>query len=265
MRIFERSFRYAIAAAAAALAAGAMPASAQTPILPVLDHIHLNVPDQAKAVEWYQKYFGGRPMTEAPDRLMLGETRLIFLRNDKAQPSTGSALDHIGFSFTDLDAKMKEFEAAGIKIVTPVRDVPGLFKLGFVEDPWGTRIEVVQDTEKLGLHHVHLRAPDPATTLAWYKEKFAGEPGKMKERLDGLTWGGVWLVVQRGDATPSEGHAIDHIGWRTPNLAAKTTELKGQTVKFTTEPRPLTLASGTVVNFAYLEGPAGAKIELVQR
>ena len=49
------------------------------------------------------------------------------------------------------------------------------------------------------------------------------------------------------------------------DLAAKTTELKGQGVKFTTEPRPLKLAGGATVNFAYLEGPAGAKIELVQR
>ena len=263
MRLFEPSFLYVVCAASAL--AAAVPASAQTPILPVLDHIHLGVPDQAKAVEWYQKFFGGQPMTEAPDRVMLGETRLIFLRNEKAQPSSGSGLDHIGFSFADLDAKMKELEAAGIKVVTPVRDVPGLFKLGFVEDPWGTRIEVVQDSEKLGLHHVHLRAPDPATTLAWYKDKFAGESGKMKDRIDGLKWAGVWLLVQRGDATPSEGHAIDHIGWRTPNLAAKTAELKAQTVTFTTEPRPLKLASGTVVNFAYLEGPSGAKIELVQR
>ena len=240
-------------------------AAAQTPVMPVVDHIHLNVPDQAKGVEWYQKTFGGKPITEAPDRLMFGDTRLIFLKNDKAQPSTGSALDHIGFSVADLDAKMKEFETGGVKVVNPVRDVAGLFKLAFVEDPWGTRIEVVQDPEKLGLHHVHLRAPDPAATLAWYKEKFGGDTGKLKDRIDGVRYGGVWILVQRGDATPSEGHAIDHIGWRTPNLDAKTTELKAQSVKFTTEPRPLKLASGTMVNFAYLEGPAGAKIELVQR
>jgi lactoylglutathione lyase len=189
---------------------------------------------------------------------MYGDTRLIFLKNDKGQPSTGSAIDHIGFSVADLDAKMKEFETAGVKIVNPVRDVPGLFKLAFVEDPWGTRIEVVQDSEKLGLHHVHLRAPDPAATLAWYKEKFGGETAKLKDRIDGLTFSGVWLLVQRGDATPSEGHAVDHI-------AAKTTEYKGQGVKFITEPRPLKLASGVMVNFAYVEGPAGAKIELVQR
>ena len=244
---------------------GAAAARAQTPILPIVDHIHLNVPDQAKAVEWYQKAFGGKTLSEAPDRLLLGDTRLIFLRNDKGTPSTGSALDHIGFSVVDLDATMKALEADGAKVVTPARDVPGLFKLAFVDDPWGTRIEVVQDPEKLGLHHVHLRAPDPVATLAWYKEKFGGDTAKLKDRIDGLRYSGVWVLVQRGDATPSEGHAIDHIGWQTPNLAAKTAELKAQNVKFTTEPRPLKLASGTMVNFAYLEGPAGAKIELVQR
>jgi catechol 2,3-dioxygenase-like lactoylglutathione lyase family enzyme len=238
---------------------------ADTPILPILDHIHLNVPDQAKAVEWYQKNLGGQPMTEAPDRLMLGDTRLIFLRNANGQPSNGSALDHLGFSFADVDAKMKELEAAGAKVVSPVREASGVFKLGFVEDPWGTRLEVVQDSEQLGLHHVHLRAPDTAAALAWYKEKFGGESAKLKDRLDGLRYTGVWLLVQRGDAVPSEGHAIDHIGWRTTDLAAKTTELKAQNVQFTTEPRPLRLAGGATVTFAYLEGPAGAKIELVQR
>src|SRR3954467_5062237 len=239
--------------------------SAQTRVAPIVDHIHFKVPDQARGVGWYKKYFGGKPMTEAPDRLMFGDTRLIFLKNDKGQPSAGSSLDHIGFSVADLDAKMKDFEAAGVKVVNPVRDVAGLFKLAFVEDPWGTRIEVVQDSEKLGLHHVHLRAPDPAATLAFYKEKFAGDTAKLKDRLDGVKLSGVWLLVQRGDAVPSEGHAIDHIGFRTADLAAKTTELKAQSVKFTTEPRPLKLASGTMVNFAYLEGPAGAKVELVQR
>jgi catechol 2,3-dioxygenase-like lactoylglutathione lyase family enzyme len=261
MRVLGRLF---VCAALAVAALTARPA-AQAPILPVLDHIHLNVPDQAKGVEWYQKNFGGQSMTEAPDRLMFGETRLIFLRNANGQPSTGSALDHIGFSFADLDARMKEIEAAGVKVVTPVRDVAGLFKLAFIEDPWGTRIELVQDADKLGLHHVHLRAPDTVAALAWYKDKMGGESGKLKDRIDGLKYSGVWLLAQRGDATPSEAHAIDHIGWRTTNLNAKTAELKGQGVKFTTEPTLLRLASGTTVNYAYLEGPAGAKIELVQR
>jgi catechol 2,3-dioxygenase-like lactoylglutathione lyase family enzyme len=247
----------------------ALGAGAQTPTLPY-DHIHLNVPDQAKAVEWYQKNFGGKPTAEAPERLMFGSTRLIFLKNANGQPSAGSSIDHIGFSFADLDAKMKELEAAGVKVVTPVRDVPNLFKLGFVEDPWGTKIEVVQDTELLGLHHIHLRAPEPEDGFAWLLGKFGGERTKLKGRIDAVKYSApgfsdMWVLVQKGDATPSEGRAIDHIGWRVTDLNAKIAELKTKAVKVTTEPRPLTLADKTTLYYAYVEGPAGAKVELVQR
>jgi lactoylglutathione lyase len=260
-----RLFRAVFASALLAGVVSAAPVAAQTPIVPVVDHIHLTVPDIPKGVEWYQKFFKGQSTPEGADRLMFGDTRLNFLRADKSEPSIGTAIDHIGFSVADLDATMRELEAGGVKIVSPAREVAGLFKLAFVEDPWGTRIEVVQDSEKLGLHHIHLRAPDPAATLAWYKEKFGGETAKLKDRLDGVRYTGVWLLVQRGDATPSIGHAIDHIGWRTPNLDAKAKELKAMNVKFTEDPHPLTLASGIKVNISYLEGPAGARIELVQR
>ena len=112
---------------------------------------------------------------------------------------------------------------------------------------------------------MHLRAPDPAQALAWYAEKFGGEPSKLKGRLEALRYGPVWVLVQRGDAVPSDGHAIDHIGFQTTNLAATSKTLKAQSVKVTTEPTPLKLASGVMVNYAYVEGPAGARIELVQR
>jgi catechol 2,3-dioxygenase-like lactoylglutathione lyase family enzyme len=235
------------------------------------DHIHVNVPDPKAAADWYEKYFGGKRITEAPNRLMFGSTRFMFLQKRDAKPSSGSAIDHVGFSFADLDAKMKEFEAAGIKIVTPVRDVPGLFKLGFVEDPWGTRIEVVQDPELLGLHHIHMRGPDPNEVFTWLLAKFGGQRTQFKGRLDAIKYSAagfsdMWILVQKGDAEPSEGHAIDHIGWRSVGPLAKTIdELRGKSVTILTEPRPLPLPNGPTINFAYVAGPAGAKIELVER
>jgi catechol 2,3-dioxygenase-like lactoylglutathione lyase family enzyme len=264
-----RSIMSAIPLSCAFVLSTALAALAQAPTLPY-DHVHLNVPDQAKAVEWYQKNFGGTPTAEAPDRLMFGTTRLIFLKSANGQPSAGSSIDHIGFSFADLDAKMKALEAAGVKVVTPVRDVPNLFKLGFVEDPWGTKIEVVQDSGLLGLHHIHLRAADPAEMFTWLLAKFGGERTKLKGQIDAVKYSAagfsdMWVLVQRGESTPSEGRAIDHIGWRATNLVEKIGELKTAGVKVTTEPRPLTLADKTTIQFAYVEGPAGTKIELVQR
>ena len=141
---------------------------------------------------------------------------------------------------------------------------------GFVEDPWGTRIEVVQDSDLLGLHHIHLRASDTEQAFTWLLEKFGGERTKLKGRIDAVKYAApnfntVWILVQRGDATPSEGHAVDHVGWRVVDLNAKVAELKTKAVKVTSEPRPLRLANGTTIFYAYVEGPAGTKIELVQR
>src|SRR5580692_2862763 len=147
-------------------AIGASNGSAVAQALPY-DHIHLNVPDPHAASIWYEQYFGARRLTEGPDRLMFGSSRLVFTKKADAKPSAGSAVDHIAFSFTDLDAKMKEFTAAGIKIVAPPAETPGLFKSAFVEDPWGTRIEVVQDPELLGLHHIHIRASNPDEVFTW--------------------------------------------------------------------------------------------------
>jgi catechol 2,3-dioxygenase-like lactoylglutathione lyase family enzyme len=241
------------------------PALAQSEFLNILDHIHLAVPDQPKAVEWYGRHFGGQTMAEGPDRLMLGQTRLIFQKNETPQPSAGSVLDHIGFSVADLDATMRQLAASGVKITAPARDVSGLFKLAFIEDPWGTRIEVVQDPQKLGLHHVHVRGPDPAAALAWYGDKFGGKTEKMKGQIDGIQYGDVWVLAQRGDAVPSAGHAIDHIGFRPVNLNETVVRLKAKGVKVTSEPRALTLPSGTTMHIAFIEGLDGVRIELVQR
>jgi len=245
-------------------------AGAQTPTLPY-DHIHLNVPVPADAANWYEKYFGGTRITEAPDRLMFGSTRFMFLRSATGKPSAGSAIDHVGFSFADLDAKMKEFEAAGIKITTPAREVPGLFKLAFVEDPWGTRIEVVQDPELLGLHHIHMRGPNPEEVIGWLLDKFGGKRQQLKGRIDAVRYdaegfSSMWILVQKGEAEPSIGHAIDHIGWRsTKSLTDTITELTAKGVVATSQPRPLALPNGPSINYAYVAGPAGARIELVER
>jgi predicted enzyme related to lactoylglutathione lyase len=232
---------------------------------PIVDHVHLAAPDPAAAVAWYQKYFGGQTMAEAADRLLLGDVRVIFSKRDNALPSQGSAVDHIGFSVADLDGAMKAFQSGGVKIVTPARDVPGLFPLAFIEDPWGTRIEVVQDSAGVGVHHLHLRGMDPTAMLAWYSAQFGGRVDKLKGRIEGIDMSGVWILVQRGEAVPSQGHSIDHIGFRPINVDAAVAELKTRNVKVTTEPRPLTFANGVTARIAFAEAPDGVRIELVQR
>src|SRR5262249_49930689 len=112
---------------------------------------------------------------------------------------------------------------------------------------------------------VHLRGPDPNASLAWYIDKFGGAIGKMKDRIDGIDYGGIWLLAAKGDATPSAGHAIDHIGFRPPHVDNAGAPLQTKNRKGTTEPRPLALPSGVSMRLAFVEGIDGVRIELVQR
>lgn len=264
------TLRPALVAAAAWCAVAAGSAQAPPATFP-FDHVHLNVPDPAAGADWYHAHFGGKRITEAPDRLMFGSTRFMFLKAADAKPSAGSAIDHVGFSVPDLDAKMKELEAAGVKITTPARDVPGLFKLAFVEDPWGARIEVVQDADLLGLHHMHMRSPNPDEAFGWLLSNFGGQRTQLKGRIDAVRYSAdgfsdMWILVTKGEAEPSIGHAIDHIGWRsTGPLSDTIAALVAKGVQKTSEPRPLSLPNGPSINFAYVAGPAGARIELVER
>lgn len=236
----------------------------QTGFADLVDHIHLAAPDQPTAVEWYRTHFGATATPEGPDRAMLGPTRLIFQRSAMPKPSQGSVLGLIGFSVSNLDETVKKLQSAGVRLVMPPMAMQGI-RMAQVVDPWGTLIEVVQDDAKLGLHHIGLVTPDPAASLAWFAETFGGKVTKFRGAVDGINYGGVWLFAGKGSSEPSAGHAIDHIGFRPLNVDGVVAAMKTKNVKVTTEPRPLVLPSGTAMRLAFIEGPGGVRIELVQR
>ena len=245
------------------------------------DLVHIRVPDTARASAWYVTYLGALP-TPAAHRVSIGRTIISFVKTENAPPST--VIDHIGLSYADLDAKMKDFAAGGAKITMAPRHVPGLFKLGFIEDPWGVKIEVVEDPESLGFHHVHLRVPDPEATLNWFQQIFGGERGKLKGRLDGVRYpehpdgygglspgarshGGVWVLAleHAGEAlAPSDLRMIYNIGFQVQDLHEATAALKSKGVEMLTEPRFVSM-EGLPTGLANVRGPDGVRIELLQR
>ena len=254
---------------AALLAAAAVPARAQT--IP-FDHIHVNEP-AAEASQWWEKNIpGGRRITEAPNRIMYGAVRLMFLSPRSSGGSDGSVIEHLGFSVPDLDATMRALAAIDTKVIEPVHNTPGLYRSAMIESPWGTRIQLVQDPELLGLHHVQLRSPDPEAMYKWLLDKFGGERTKLKGQIDSVKYAGVpgfttvYIVAAKGSSVPSTGRVIDHIGWRSMGTIAETKMmLEKKSVELTSQPRPLELPNGPSINFFYVAGPDGTRIEIVER
>ena len=226
-----------------------------------IDNIHIRVADPAQARDWYIKHLGATA-GESGTQVFFGKMLIAIVKTDAPQPSAGSAIDHVGLSFADLDAKMKELQAAGVKIVSPLRDVPGLFKLAFIEDPWGVKLELVQDAERLGFHHIHLSAQDPAASLKWYEDMLGGQRDKLKGRIDGLRYDGIWLLTSKSEAAPapSGGRAVMSVGWRIRDINQAATAFKAKGAKTVVEPR----AIGKLW-YAFFEDPNGAQVELLQR
>jgi catechol 2,3-dioxygenase-like lactoylglutathione lyase family enzyme len=239
----------------------------------------------------------GGNVGETADRVAFGRwsgdhplpLQLIFEVSSTARPSAGSVIDSIGFSLDDLDAKVRELQAAGVKIVTPVTSNGTDWKRAVVEDPWGTRLELVEDQDNLGLHHVNLRVKDPNASLAWYVRAFGGDRAMVKGR-EGIRYRdlGLFYVFASKDETamPSEGHSIDRIAWGPLDLDKVVNDLKTLGVKFSSDTNPRGYPSCNFVGggadeggirrlfctqpdqlphrIVYLEAPDGVKVELVQ-
>ncbi len=129
------------------------------PALPTpvsMNHIHYNAPDIPGIKAWYTKVFGANPgrrpcvgciskpaMIEAGD---MPGVNLSFSGTTRPVVATkGRGIDHIGFDVKDLDSFVKSIEAKGIKMDSPVRQVPNTkVKVAFLTDPWGTYIELTE-------------------------------------------------------------------------------------------------------------------------
>lgn len=271
MRLVTRALFFASVLAVAASGSAHAQAGGMLPY----DHIHVNEPAAEGSAWWEKNIPGGRRITESPNRIMYGAVRLMFLRPTSSGSSEGSVIEHLGFSVADLDAKMRELAAINTKVIEPVKEIPGAYKAALIENPWGTRIQLVQDPDLLGLHHVQLRVPDPAAVNTWLAEKLGGQRAKIKGQIDAISFPGaggfttVHILVARGQSVPSTGRSIDHIGWRSVGPAAQTMAMltgKGvATERNTTEVSDLTLPNGPPIKFFYIAGPDGARIEIVER
>ena len=263
---------------------------------PPFDSIHLNVPEISSARDWYLKNIGGNA-GETADRVAFGRwsgdhplpLQLIFEVSSDIKPSAGSVVDSIGFSYADVDAKVRELQAAGVKITSPPSKAGPDWKHAFAEDPWGTRLELVEDPDNLGLHHVNLRVKDPNASLAWYVRAFGGDRASVYGR-EGIRYRdlGLFYVFASKDemAVPSDGHSIDRIAWGPLDLDKVVNDVKTLGVKFSSDTNPRGYPACNFVGGSaeeggvrrlfctqpnqlphrtvYLEAPDGVKVELVQ-
>jgi lactoylglutathione lyase len=119
--------------------------------------------------------------------------------------------------------------------------------------------------------HIHLRSPNPEATAAFYERMFGAEVIRTMQqgepRID-LKVGGAnvfILPVVAGDKTnpppmsPYQG--LDHFGLSVTGIDAVVADLKAKGAEFTMEPNSIRPG----IRIAFLRGPEGVSIELLER
>jgi catechol 2,3-dioxygenase-like lactoylglutathione lyase family enzyme len=115
-----------------------------------LHHVHFFGERNAQMQAWYAKTFGAAAQPQAPGQVFVtaqlpGVTLSFSPSQTPTVATQGRALDHIGFEVKNLEAFTKKLEADGIPLTVPYRDVPALgIKIAFINDPWGTNIELTE-------------------------------------------------------------------------------------------------------------------------
>lgn len=242
------------------LAHAAGPASKAT----AYDNVHIRVLDPGQAAAWYVANLGATP-SEPPApgtaQVTFGSNVITIVKGDSVQPSAGTLIDHFGLSYRDLDAAVKKAESGGAKVTTTPRESPGVFRYAYIEDPWGVRIEMVEDRERLGFHHVHLRVKDPEATLSWYARQFGGERTKLRDKVDGVRFDGVWLfAMASGSDTAPAPTAIQLVALSVEDVDSAMKALTADGVKMLAEARTL-----PALRYGFVEDPNGIRVEVVKR
>ena len=226
----------------------------------VMGHLHFNAPDADAAREFWIA-LGGEAVANPPLQFVQFPGVLLMLRDREPEGGTvGSVINHIGFNVRDLQASVMRWEAAGIDVE------PGGFDgQAWVTAPGEVRVEILEDEEidvPIRMHHVHWNVTAVPEMQAWYDRAFGAVPG-MRGRFVAADLPGVNLTFGEADdaLAPTQGRALDHVGFESTDLQALIAHLESQGIALDSGYRQI---GETPIAIAFLTDPWGTYIELTE-
>ncbi len=185
------------------------------------DGLALNATEPDAAADWYAQHFGGELLdgdggAVARFRAGRGTADLHWRGAEAPGPSIGTGLDHTGWSVDDLDEVHAALLADGAtEFWTPRHFGPARLYISFVTDPWGAKIELLEDKDHPGFHHVHILGPDCEQDRAWLLNHAPGRVEIFKDVLLAVHYGTMRVLFRQTDdeLAPTSGRAIDHLAW----------------------------------------------------
>ena len=232
----------------------------------VFTHVHMRVPDTSEAALWHQALLGGEVVSRGPGQAVRFANGMVMTMPAEGEtlPSQGGVIDHFGIAVDDVAGTVALAREMGAQIRDEPRVGITASTIAFIEDPWGTRIELLEDPVYTGVNHVHFMASDADRVHDWFLEVFGGEdiPARGKGQFHTILYGDLWVQISQvpeGAAAPSRYRSLDHIGFRVPSL-----EQFGATLEASGYEPYLVRPNPPGSDLMFFEGPEGIHFEIAE-
>ena len=229
-------------------------------------HVHLNVSDVELHKRLWVEHFGGVVTQKGQLIAVRLPGFLVALSaREPTGPSLGSVMDHFGFKVRNMEKFLAKWRAAGRSVDSEFTGSEGQAN-AFVTMPDGARIELQEDQMlpvEVSGYHIHFRTPESEELLAWYLDVFDLEQRPRGTIQTTTNVPGMNLSFGGSDEAlaPTQGRAIDHIGFEIDDLQAFTEQLKAKGIEFDTDFRVI---DSLQLNIAYITDPSGVRIEFTE-
>ena len=229
-------------------------------------HVHLNVSDIELHKQLWVDHFGGVVVQKGfLTTVRLPGFLVVFTAAEPTGPSQGSVMDHFGFKVRNMAKFLAKWRAAGREVDSEFTGAEGLPN-AYVTMPDGARVELQEDqglSVEVAGYHIHFFTPEFEELLEWYLDIFGLEqrPRGRIETTTNVPGMNMSFGNARGEAAPSRGRAIDHIGFELDDLEAFCEQLKAKGIEFDLEYREI---DAIELKIAFITDPAGTYIELTE-
>jgi catechol 2,3-dioxygenase-like lactoylglutathione lyase family enzyme len=229
-------------------------------------HVHLNVTDVELHKRLWVEHFGGVVTQKgALIAVRLPGFLVALSSREPTGPSSGTVMDHFGFKVRNMEKFLAKWRAAGYSVDSEFTGREGQPN-AYVTMPDGARVELQEDQMlpvEVSGYHIHFRTPDFEELLNWYIETFDLE---LRPRGTIMTTTNVpGMNLSFGTApqalAPTQGRAIDHIGFEIDDLETFVQQLKAKGIEFDTDFRVI---DSLQLKIAYITDPSGVRIEFTE-
>lgn len=235
-------------------------------------HVHLHVADVDLHGHLLTELFDATLKEKAGYTAVEIPGALIFLTADEpTAPSRATAMDHFALEVRDLDAVLAAWRDLGYEVdaggPAEAHEPADAARRAFITLPDGAGLEI-QENPALGvtarMDHVHFFTPESEELVSWYAALFgttSAEPDA-EETTTTVPGSGLVFTSSEQERAPTEGTAIDHVGFEVENMEAFAEMLRAEDVEFVWGPAHI---ESLDIWVAFFNDPSGVLVEVTER